>query len=358
MVLLLACGDGRQDVGPVTTGEVTATDTSDSGMMSNDGGDKFDIGDGMGTAGDEGQGQGCDKVDFLFVVDNSGSMSDEQQNLITSFPGFIGTISDTLEAQDYHIMAVSTDNGEMTGTNASCTNGECTCTPAPVCCVQACSWGSNSCNGFDCNNLPIGDCDTQYGAGQTYDADGNHCMLDMDRRWMTDTQPNLETSFNCIAKVGTYGSGDEKPMLAMTEAVSEPLNDPGGCDEGFLRSDAILVVTFITDEEDDHGDGTMGSPGDPPDWVAELVAAKGGNPDSIVVLGLFGDNDVQNGVCPPGGDPNNGGDGAEPGVRLRQFTESFKYGVVGSVCAPDYTQFFQDAVSIIDTTCEEFIPPG
>jgi len=32
--------------------------------------------------------------------------------------------------------------------------------------------------------------------------------------------------------------------------------------------------------------------------------------------------------------------------------------VLGSVCAPDYSDFFQQAVDLIETTCEEFTPPG
>ena len=54
----------------------------------------------------------------------------------------------------------------------------------------------------------------------------------------------------------------------------------GGCNEGFLRDDAILVVTFITDEED------TGSAGNPDSWKQTLVDAKGGNEEAIVVLGL------------------------------------------------------------------------
>src|SRR5690242_21671906 len=40
---------------------------------------------------------GCAKADFLFVIDNSGSMADEQDNLIASFPGFIDTIQQRSE---------------------------------------------------------------------------------------------------------------------------------------------------------------------------------------------------------------------------------------------------------------------
>ncbi|HEY8374956.1 MAG TPA: vWA domain-containing protein, partial [Nannocystis sp.] len=135
---------------------------------------KLDVG-GPVTGGDTTGGPatgGCEKVDFLFVVDNSGSMADEQMNLINSFPGFISTITQTLDAQDYHIMAVSTDNGKGTGLMSSCVNGECNCTPAPVCCQNACGQFGQTCNGFPCDNLPLSQCDFEYGTGREYDADG------------------------------------------------------------------------------------------------------------------------------------------------------------------------------------------
>ena len=42
--------------------------------------------------------------------------------------------------------------------------------------------------------------------------------------------------------------------------------------------------------------------------------------------------------------------------RLQRFVESFERGSLGSVCAPDYASFFAQAVSEIDTACEEFVP--
>ena len=156
------------------------------------------------------------------------------------------------------------------------------------------------------------------------------------------------------AKVGTYGSGDERPMLAATSALSPEQNGPGGCDEGFLRDDAILVLTIITDEEDDGN----GSPGAPADWYNAVVAAKNGDEKAVVVLGLVGDSNLPNATCAPGGDPNGDGQGAEPAPRLQSFVQMFSNGVVGSVCAPDYTPFFLEAVSVIDLACDEFEPPG
>jgi hypothetical protein len=87
------------------------TSTADSGASSSGGtGFKFDVAEGTGTGIDPSAGdQGCEKVDFLFVIDNSGSMLDEQQSLIASFDGFIEAIQGTLMAQDYHIMVVDTD---------------------------------------------------------------------------------------------------------------------------------------------------------------------------------------------------------------------------------------------------------
>jgi hypothetical protein len=301
---------------------------------------------------------GCKKADFLFVIDNSGSMADEQANLIASFPGFIATITKTIAAQDYHIMAVPTDDGKGTGLSTKCTGDSCICKPAPICCQKTCELFGKNCNGFPCDALPITSCDQVYGRGNIYNADGKRCDIAGGRRYMQAGQPDLAETFECVANIGTHGSGAEKPALATLEAVSDPLNGPGGCDEGFLRDDAILVVIIITDEEDDNTIPGEGTPGTPEDWHAALVAAKGGNADAVVVLGLVGDGNLDGGICPKGGGPSMDGQGAESAPRLQRFVELFENGVVGSVCAPDYTPFFSEAVNIIDFACDVFEPVG
>lgn len=337
-------------------GGTSSGGTTGGGGGDGDGGIRLDVaGSGGSGPGEGGDGMGCQKVDFLFIVDSSGSMLDEQQSLIASFPGFIDTIRNTLDAQNYHVMVISTDDGTNTGLNSSCGNGACTCTPAPVCCENSCR-GGNTCNGFDCNNLPIGPCDKTWGTGKQYDANGNSCNLADNRRYMLDSQPNVDQAFSCVANVGTYGGGDERPMLAMQHALSDALNDPGGCNEGFLRDDAILVITVITDEEDDNGGG-MGSPGGPVDWIQTVIDAKAGAEEAAVVLALVGDSGVAGGICPPGG-IGGGVTGAEDSPRLRQFAQGFTHGHVGSVCSADYSAFFEQAVSFIDASCTDFVPPG
>ena len=57
-----------------------------------DDGTEVDAGNGGGGGGGGGgnvDALGCSKMDLLFVIDNSGSMGEEQTNLIANFPTFI-----------------------------------------------------------------------------------------------------------------------------------------------------------------------------------------------------------------------------------------------------------------------------
>ena len=132
----------------------------------------------------------------------------------------------------------------------------------------------------------------------------------------------------------------------MLAAIGPDLNGPSGCNEGFLRDDAILVVTLISDEDDTQ------SAGDPPDWVNSLVAAKNGQ-DGVVVLGLIGDLNQQDAVCLTDA-ANEGGDDA---TRLRQFVNGMDSNVLGSVCEDNYSTFFESAVDLISFTCQTYPIP-
>jgi hypothetical protein len=348
--LLLACGDagGGRDT-QVTAGPITAPTgiVTSPGSAADPSGDETSAGTGdtgsgevelrPGAAGSGGPDPdpetgepagGCQKIDFLFVVDNSGSMADEQTALANSFDGFITSIQSTVMAEDYHIMVIDTDAG-------SSFLQECLvlCQVFPTC------------EGYPCDMLPVPEgCDASLGAGLIANPKGDDCGVAGGKRYMVDGQPNLSQTFECVAKVGTNGDGSERPMEAMSTSISV-LNGVGACNEGFLRKDALLVVTFITDEEDDEE-----SNGNPIGWNAALVAAKYGKQTSIVVLGLVGDTGQPNAVCGEGE--------AEDSPRLREFAESFTYGSWASICSLDYAPFFDAAVSVIDTACEAFEPPA
>jgi hypothetical protein len=66
----------------------------------------------------------------------------------------------------------------------------------------------------------------------------------------------------------------------------------GGCNDGFLRKDALLAVVVLDGEQDNL------TPGTPQDWYDAVVAAKGGNEEAIVTLVLSNDRDCRNSEVP------------------------------------------------------------
>ncbi len=257
--------------------------------------------------------EGCTKVDFLFVVDNSGSMEDDQANLIANFPNFINGIQATLDDVDeYHVGVVTTD---VYGSNAA------NCRLLGGLVVQ--TGGSASSNSV-CG---------PYLAGANY-------MTEMD---------NLANSFACAAQVGTSGDGIERPMNAMEAAVRGDHAGAGQCNEGFLRDDALLVLVIITDEWDGPGDPeASGSNGDATQWFNTVVAAKGGIQENIVVVTL---SHINGGACPPPDVFFNPAD-------IQVFTEMFGDNGFQGCITGDFGQIFNDATAIIEDACNNFVPPG
>ena len=113
----------------------------------------------------------------------------------------------------------------------------------------------------------------------------------------------------------------------------------------------MLVVTIITnaantgDNNLENGDSSVG--GDlnqegAQAWHDAVLAAKGGQEAAVVVIGL-----IPQDTC------SSHTDNYEEFVNL--FGDN---GLVGNLCDDDYGQTFADGVAIIDTACDEFMPPG
>ncbi len=311
---------------PTTSGVATSDDAGEGGL-------KLDIPD--GSTDTEGVTEGCEKVDFLFVLDNSVSMGDEQQNLAASFPGFISTIQSQVGAQDYHIMVIDTDDLDKWGEKYdkcynTCMNDD----PGDTCLTVY----------FDdliCGQLPPAPeaCDQTLGVGRNKGAGGPPapCPIDGGLRYMTQAQADLPATFQCVAEMGATGNSNERPVDALRQALG-PETAADGCHPGFLRSDAVLVVTLISDEEE-HG-----SAGAPQDWYDDLLALKGGNLTSIVMLALSGDAETMGSEC-------------TPTPRTSELVGKFAdRGFIGSICEPDYGPFFAEAVDIVDYACEQYVP--
>lgn len=337
LLFVLACGSDRTDSGELPTtggGAVTGTDTADDDSDSGgDGGPAGTTGSGDATGGDGydpgikldvgpgetgggpaegGLDEGCTKIDFLFVTDNSASMADEQDLLINSFPAFMDTIVDTLEIEDFHILATDTD-----GAGFGCLE------------ICATSPGSN-CNGAQCAGIPPeGTCEASLGGGRTRGIDGEECGLEGGATYIQRGQSNLADTFACMAR---HGGGEpmEQQIEATAAAVSPGQVGPGGCNEGFLRDDAILVVTLISDEDDQRFGADLNVE------VQAIIDAKNGDAEAISMLGIY--------------DPTSD--------RLSTFIQAFPYHTIGSILEPDYSPFFLEAVNKIKDTCDGFVPPG
>src|SRR5262249_43211965 len=187
---------GESSTTTSSTGTTTSDDTaaasnaaSSSGAPAeSDDGDAPKLDVGMVSGGpDLGKPDGCDKIDFLFVVDNSGSMAEEQASLVASFPGFIATIADTVAATDFHVMVVDTDEESLSfGSGFVCDGaGNCNCNPSPQCCYALCDGNGvvfnpppATCGGVACGAyvLPTG-CDIVLGAGKTTDQLYDDCGI-------------------------------------------------------------------------------------------------------------------------------------------------------------------------------------
>lgn len=327
-------GDGDDESGEADGGS-DANDGDDDGSAEDDG-DADDDGDPDDDGDDTGMGKfdvgampdvpppeavGCEKVDLLFIVDDSGSMADNQTNLVASFPGFVDSMEEKLgNVESYHVGVVTTD--EYIFNAQGCAKHGALVTRT---------------GGQDASNQVC----TPFASG---------------KRFMTN-EDNLDSAFACAAKVGDSGYKAEKPMLAMQEALGDSMAGPGQCNEGFKRDDALLVIVMITDEEDDNVGpqefNKNGSPGDPDVWFENVVATQEGVEENIVVLSLV--TPPQPNACP---DNVNNWPTLFLGTRLIQFTEMFTYGFVGDVCAPDYSPFFDEAISVVEAACLGYEPPA
>ena len=296
----------------------------------------------MGLIPDFGPAQppGCKgKIDFLFLIARTGTMKTEQAQLLASLPGFLATIEAAFPDFDSHIM-VANPEGEWTGWNC---NGPEQCGKKPYICEFA--------PGFQCGFETwesIKPCDETLGAGILFnvgpDSKNAPCVLAEGRRYMVvPGEPDPEAAFDCIARVGNGGYAP--PMgEALVAAVSPALNADDGCNAGFLRPDALLVVTMITDLEDQE------SKTSPADWYDAVVKAKG-DPGAVVMLA------IQPQAVPMGEEKKPGCTYDDDGkMRLRDLIKMFPFHDEGNTCAASYVPFFETAAGRVAQACAAYIP--
>ncbi len=245
---------------------------------------------------DDDGAQTCQEVDFLFVIDNSNSMADNQDKLAAQYDAFIDGFVATVDRLDsIHIGVVTTD--EYTHNSAAC-------------------------GGLGGLVVETGGAHSSGRACGPY-AEGHNYMTDAD---------DLDEAFRCAADVGTDGSGKEATVTAGIAAISSPMTDSGQCNDGFVRDGALLVLVIVTDEDADL---------DPLFAISALTEAKGGNENDLVVVALANGPDSGCKIDAHG----------QIAYGLADLIGLFRYGFLGPICAPDYGAVFTDAVAVIEAAC-------
>jgi len=163
-------------------------------------------------------------IDILFVIDDSGSMSDKQNNLRANFPNFINVLN-TIEGglPNVHLGVVTSDMGTKAadGTAATTLPGTGGCTS---------SGGKN------------GALQTAAVVTGPFISD----TKDNTNMRVTNYTGTLADAFTAIASVGNGGCGFEQHI----EAAKQALQPTNTANAGFLRHDAYLAIIFLADEDD------------------------------------------------------------------------------------------------------------
>lgn len=152
------------------------------------------------------------KIDVLFCVDNSGSMSDNQQILAASFSGFINGFMNA--GLDFHVGIITSD--------------------------------------VDSNNA-------SYWRSRLPDYSGANRGLLLTRyssdRFLTQNSSGLVSKFEDNAKVGIKGSGREQCLNSFLYAMEDAALRSGGWNHGFFREDSLLSFVVVSDENEDISNG-------------------------------------------------------------------------------------------------------
>ncbi len=272
-------------------------------------------------AGENPKADECQKMDIIFVVDDSGSMKEEQTNLASNFPNFVkvleGFKTKSGAKLDYRL-AVTTTGRDVTYT------------------IEA--------PGFPA--LPPQNEKGDDGAFR------NNCGSA--KRWVDKSDGNVAATFSCLAKTGTGGSSLEMPLYALKLALNDRMND--GTNKGFLRDDALLAVVVLTDEDDCSREDnnfkiandvcrTMPNLKPVSDYASMLdTAAKG--PGRWASAVIAGDKKCSSSFG-----------AAVEATRLKEFIAlAGKNGTFSSICDGDLTPALQKALDTFDAACKNFPP--
>lgn len=219
------------------------------------------------------------RTDLLFVIDNSGSLSEEQAQLGAGLPALLRGLASGGPEVDFHLGVTTT------------------------------------------GLAPAGDCPGGASGGEDgrlFPVDGSHPRI------LGPGTPDLDAAWAHLTTVGICAS-QEFGLEAARRALSSPVIDraddprhpePADGNLGLLREDALLTVVFVSDEDDQSAGTTL-------EYAEFLRGAKGDwGADRVVASAIVGDRSI-------------GCATAEAGTRYLEVVDRTA-GVAASFCAADW----------------------
>ncbi len=260
----------------------------------------------------------CSKIDIVFVIDDSGSMSEEQSNLAANFPQFATNLEDYVtsngDSLDYRV-AITTTGRDITYTQEPL--------PIPI--------SESGDNGAFLNMPGVG------------------------RRWLQRGDADVVGTFSSVANVGTGGPSFEMPLMMLDWAFHDRTDD--GTNAGFLRDDALLAMVVLTDEDDCSRSGNNWQLGlfddlcDPnelfpiTDYTTMLDDLKDERGRWAMAV-IAGETTCESAYG-----------GATEAVRLKNFVaETGENAVFSSICDSDLASSLTAALEKFQAACEAFPP--
>lgn len=204
-------------------------------------------------------------TDILFVIDDSESMTEEQDKVVAELETFVSALLEGPVANDFQVGVVSTSVSRN---------------------VRACSdEGPAQLNLYpDASGLLQSGKDDR---GRPVDPDGPRIL-----RW---DDPDFLPSFRTLVRQGIRGSGQEMGLEAMRRALSAPL--ASGPNAGFLRPGSRLLVVVVSDEDDCSDPGGTALTLQPPCEDVPCGSDESCGAEGVYCLGTDGDRQCQPNAC-------------------------------------------------------------
>ncbi len=245
----------------------------------------------------------CDKVDLLFTVDGSGSMSEELEALRDDvFPALSASLLNIGEGLE---------------------------------------------------SLRVGMADACAGPGGTnlHDFSASQpCNFSTNELWMDSSSPTFTDEFLCVGdlETGCASGGKEQPASAAIAVLNDSENT------GFVRDDSILVVIAVTDEDEQPQDSNRTAQ----EIYDDIRAIKPGTEENIVFVGVGGGQGGCNGNTQPPS-PQEGAYGtAQEADLLNEVSDLFiadGRGLKWDLCAGALEDQLPQVVQTINNACENLV---